>query len=76
MKRNMPNIGMGVIISSTKERGKVIAMNVLTQMVRVELDERDETEIEEYNVKDLTFRKVIRPGDERALHPKDMDIEE
>ena len=47
----MPNIGMGVIISSTKERGKVIAMNVLTQMVRVELDERDETEIEEYNVK-------------------------
>ena len=76
LKRNMPNIGMGVIISSTKERGKVIAMNVLTQMVRVELDERDETEIEEYNVKDLTFRKVIRPGDERALHPKDMDIEE
>ena len=51
-------------------------MNVLTQMVRVELDERDETEIEEYNVKDLTFRKVIRPGDERALHPRDMDIEE
>ena len=58
---------MGVIISFTKERGKGIAMNVLTQMVSVELDERDETEIEEYNVKDLTLKKKIpqKPKNEK-----------
>ena len=76
LKRNMPNIGMEITVAETGKKGKVTAVNVLTQMVRAEVEDKEETQIEEYNVKDLIFKKVIRPGDERALHPRDMDIEE
>ena len=61
LNRNLPGIG-DVVTTPQGTTGTVQSVNVLRQMVKIVVDVNDETEIQEFPVRDLKFRPKKKKG--------------